>query len=57
MLGSDTFYGSPQIRLPVQRPPITMMLMPLRLLLAKLPPDLARKVGHENAARLYKLKE
>lgn len=57
VLGSDTFYPSPRINLPMKRPPSAMMLMPLRMLLSKLPPDLARKVGYENAARLYKLKE
>ena len=57
VLGSDTFYGSPRITLPVRRPPPAMMLMPLRMLLARMPPDIARSVGSENAARIYRLKE
>lgn len=56
MIGSDTFYVSPNIDMPIRRPPLEMSLMGLKMFLALLPPDLARKVGYENAARLYKLK-
>lgn len=57
MLGSDTFYPSPRVQSPMRRAPTQMMLMPLRMLLTKLPEELARKVGYENAARLYRLKD
>jgi len=57
VLGSDSFYPSPRIQVAGRRPPIAMMLMPLRVLLNRLPADLAHKVGYENATRLYKLKE
>ncbi|MBI2193893.1 MAG: amidohydrolase family protein [Planctomycetes bacterium] len=57
LLGSDTFYASPKIQLPWKRPPAMMSLMPLRMLLNRMPADLARKIAYQNAARLYRLQD
>lgn len=57
VLGSDTFYSSPKVKLPMQRPPLTLMLMGPKGLVNKLPADLGRKVGYENAVRLYRLND
>lgn len=57
VIGSDVFYSPPsatgqQIKMPPQA-----SLMPLKGLLAQLPADVARKIGWENAAKIYKLKD
>jgi len=49
IIGSDTFYGGPP-------PVVDQYLTGVSTLLAQLPDDLARKIGIENAARLYTLK-
>lgn len=53
ILGSDQLYGFP---FPVG--PMTDVSRPetMKRILAQLPPDLARKVGNENAIRVYRLK-
>lgn len=51
VLGSDQFYVAPG--LPLRRP---SSCRGPKTLLDQLPPELARKVGWENAARLYRLK-
>jgi predicted TIM-barrel fold metal-dependent hydrolase len=59
VLGSDQFILSPGTRGSgpgltfAQRAPLIRQRT--RMLLEALPPDLARKIGHENAIRLYKL--
>lgn len=50
MLGSDQFHAAPGA---MGR--FIPRLEPLRDLVGALPADLARKIGHENAARVYKL--
>ena len=61
VLGTDQFIPSPTVRgmgpgmMFAQRAP--MIRQRTRMLLHVLPPDLARKIGYENAIRLYKLKE
>lgn len=51
VIGSDQFYGIPGLT--PRRPPSSQGP---RVFLNQLPPDLARKVGYENAVRIYKLK-
>lgn len=53
MLGSDQIYGFP---FPVGPMAGTSRPETLKRFLAQLPPDLARKVGTENALRVYRLK-
>ena len=50
LIGSDSFYSSPQF--PRQRPPSGEGP---RAFLDQLPPDVARRVGVDNAARLFNL--
>ena len=50
LIGGDQFYGIP--RLTLRRPPRSVGP---RVFLNQLPADLARKVAHENAVRVYKL--
>ncbi len=53
LLGSDEFFLSPEIRR--QRHPSTGSAEATTGLLSQLPPDLAGKVGHENARRVFGL--
>lgn len=56
VIGSDTFYASSSVEFPMQKAPPQMSLTGLSMLYQNLPADLARKVGYENAVRLYKLR-
>jgi predicted TIM-barrel fold metal-dependent hydrolase len=47
VVGADQFFGTPRFSL--------VNLEAHRSFLSQLPPDLARKVGYENAVRLYRL--
>jgi hypothetical protein len=55
LIGSDEFYLSPRMRR--ARHPSTGSARATVELLSQLPPDLARKVGYENARRVFKLGE
>jgi len=52
VIGSDQFYVAPRIQ---RRRPISFM-GPYKLL-SRLPPDLARKIGFDNAVRIYRLQD
>jgi predicted TIM-barrel fold metal-dependent hydrolase len=57
VIGTDVFYADPKAK----GPPMVFStwtpkkLTATALFLSRLPPDLAKKIGHDNAMRLYKL--
>lgn len=58
VIGSDEFFISPKTRGPkaVFAKHDAIIRKRTKLFLSRLPPDLARKIGYENAIRIYKLK-